>query len=170
VTTTTGSGSLLRTASDGASAGSGLVDQRAGSTPTPTATLRKTAAKVNLLSGTREQPPTKADAPAKKHAKHDAKDTKGKHKAKGHDRTTSAAHAKDATDTRKADKPKKSDPGSDKPSKAQAPGPGGQSDDPGSSGNGGSGSSGNGNGNGPGKKSDPGPVERIIGIVGGLLP
>jgi hypothetical protein len=117
---------------------------------------------VNLLSGTREQPPTKADAPAKKHAKHDAKDTKGKHKAKGHDRTTSAAHAKDATDTRKADKPKKSDPGSDKPSKAQAPGPGGQSDDPGSSGNG--------NGNGPGKKSDPGPVERIIGIVGGLLP
>jgi hypothetical protein len=140
------------------------VNQRAGSGSETSATLRKTAAKVNLLSGTREQPPTKADAPAKKHAKHDAKDTKGKHKAKGHDRTTSAAHAKDATDTRKADKPTKADAGSDEPSKAQAqtPGPGGQPDDP--TGNG------HGNGNGPGTKDDPGPVQRIIAAVGGLLP
>jgi hypothetical protein len=156
--TTTDSSSLLRTASDGASAGSGLVDQRAGSTSEPSATLRKSATEVDLLPGARTSSAKKADAPAKKHhAKKQAdrgKADNGKHKAAGHDR--------------KPDKPAKDHAAKkgDEPAKAQGQGDHGSDHSNDHSNGSGSGSSNEGD---HGKKDEPGPVARVVSAAADLL-
>ena len=148
---TSGTTSLLRTASDGPQPAPDLVDQRAGSTSKPSATLSKSAPKVNLLSEVRPRPATKADHPAKKrHAKADH----GKHKATGHD------GSKDGS---------KNGSKNDKPAKAKHDNPA-----PGNGHNGetGPGSSavpgGTGQGKVKGAKSDP--VQQVIEAVADLLP